>query len=352
MGTFSDSPIQNKTGDMIPCFEDIRQSREWKNHLQQAVRDTSTLLQLLELQEEALPYKVCDSSFPLMVPRSFVARMRKGDPFDPLLLQVLPLAEENAPSAGFHIDPLAEQSSDLPWLHKYQSRILVMPAASCAVNCRYCFRRHFPYQDHLLRADRFEELADYLSRHPDVNEVILSGGDPLLLDDQQLEKWASAISAWPQIRRWRIHTRLPVVIPERITANLQRILKENKPCTMMLHINHPRELDSFLTGKLKSLQSSGIHLFNQSVLLKGINDHADTLAELSERLFEAGVIPYYLNLLDRVQGAAHFEVPEANARELMRTLYKRLPGFLVPRLVREVPGAAHKVPIDPGFGIP
>ena len=283
--------------------------------------------------------------FPLRVPEPFLARMTPGNPGDPLLRQVLPLDVEAQPAAGFQPDPVGDRPALQPGgvLHKYHGRALLVTTGACAVHCRYCFRRHFPYADANASADRWQAALDYLSRHPEIPEVILSGGDPLSLSDRRLAALADGLAAIPHLRRLRIHSRLPVVLPERVDdAFLNWFAAGRLQPVMVIHANHGNEIDGQVAAALAKLRQRGVVLLNQAVLLRGVNDDVDALAQLGERLFESGVLPYYLHLLDRVQGAAHFEVPEAEAQALHRALSGRLPGYLVPRLVREEAGAAAK----------
>ncbi len=304
---------------------------------------------MLELEPVLLePARAAARLFPLRVPRAFVARMRKGDPDDPLLRQVLPLGMELKDAPGFSADPVGDLASrQRPGvLHKYRGRVLLITTGTCGVHCRYCFRRHFPYADEAARADGWREALDYLRGDTSVREVILSGGDPLSLNDRLLAELVSALQRIPHIYRLRIHTRQPVVLPSRVDASLLAWLAACRlQKVVVLHVNHAHELDAAVRTAFANFRQAGVMLFNQSVLLRGINDSVETLAGLSEALFAAGVIPYYLHMLDRVQGAAHFEVPENQARTLMGKLRTRLPGYLVPRLVREVPGALSKVPL-------
>jgi len=331
---------------MIPCFPTRWQSQDWKSQLSGAVTDRIQLLHLLNL-EEPMGTHISGTDFPLRVPLSFIARMRPGDWDDPLLLQVLPQNRENLPVPGFDTDPLQEQSSQTPWLHKYTSRVLVMLAGACAVNCRYCFRRHFPYSDYLLTPQRRQALYQYLNAHTDVSEVILSGGEPLLASDQYLADLLDQLSHIPHLRRIRIHTRLPVVLPARITDQFTAVLAAGRlNPVLVIHANHPAEINSEVAAALKRLVENGVSVFNQSVLLQNINAAATTLKHLYEALFECRVIPYYLHLLDPVSGAAHFAVSESKARQIMAQLWRELPGFLLPTLVREIPGQRHKTPID------
>ena len=283
--------------------------------------------------------------FPVRVPEPFVTRMVPGDPHDPLLRQVLAVADERHAMPGFVKDPLDELEGPMPGvLHKYRSRVLVIYRGGCAINCRYCFRRHFPYQENTLTARDIDGLVSYLKAHPEVNEVILSGGDPLMADDQALSGLFVRLESVSSIHRLRIHTRLPIVIPERVTDLLcQAIAATALPVVMVLHSNHANEIDQSVMDAVSQLRVVCRSVLNQSVILKGINDSADVLIALSERLFEAGIDPYYLNVLDRVSGAHHFDVSDLEVAALHQALLNALPGYLVPKLVREVPGIGHKV---------
>lgn len=283
--------------------------------------------------------------FPVRVPEPFVTRMVPGDPHDPLLRQVLAVADERHAMPGFVKDPLDELEGPMPGvLHKYRSRVLVIYRGGCAINCRYCFRRHFPYQENTLTARDIDGLMSYLKVHPEVNEVILSGGDPLMADDQALSGLFVRLESVSSIHRLRIHTRLPIVIPERVTDLLcQAIAATALPVVMVLHSNHANEIDQSVMDAVSQLRAVCRSVLNQSVILKGINDSADVLIALSERLFEAGIDPYYLNVLDRVSGAHHFDVSDLEVAALHQALLNALPGYLVPKLVREVPGIGHKV---------
>jgi EF-P beta-lysylation protein EpmB len=283
--------------------------------------------------------------FPVLVPRGFVARMRRGDPYDPLLLQVLPRESEREETAGFTADPLAEQAAlAAPGLiQKYAGRALLLVTGGCAVNCRYCFRREFPYAASGATAAGLEAALDAVAADASLAEVILSGGDPLLVDDERLAAIVARIERVGHVRRLRIHTRLPVVLPERVTDGLVDLLAGTRlACTVVLHANHAAELDATVAAAAARLREGHAVLLNQSVLLRGVNDTADVLAALSERLIDLGVVPYYLHLLDRVRGTADFEVSEAEALDLHAALRARLPGYAVPRLAREEPGAPAK----------
>jgi EF-P beta-lysylation protein EpmB len=290
-------------------------------------------------------------TFALRVPQSFVRRMRPGDAHDPLLRQVLPLAAEvaNGP-AGYGPDPLGERSAvrSAGLLQKYRGRALLITTGACAIHCRYCFRREFPYGEQQGEAPRFSAALEEIAQDTSLEEIILSGGDPLSLSDARLDSLTSALGAIAHVRRLRIHTRTPMVLPSRVDDGLVAWLTGlTLPTTIVLHANHPRELDADAAAACVRLRGTGVTLLNQSVLLKGVNDDALVLAQLSRRLFEVGVLPYYLHLLDRVRGAHHFAVGERRARRIAGELAAQLPGYLVPRLSQEVEGAPAKVVLAP-----
>lgn len=334
---------------MIPVKAWPAQPRRWQALWREAITDPHELLALLGLSDRAaelLP--ASDTGFAMRVPRGFVARMRRGDRHDPLLRQVLPLAAELAEAAGFTHDAVGDLAARVGHgvLHKYRGRALLIATGSCAVNCRYCFRRHFPYADETAAANRWRDAVDAIAADPSIAEVILSGGDPLSLSTPKLAELTDALAAIPHVRRLRIHTRLPVVLPERVDAELTDWLA-GLPFqrVVVLHANHANELDETVARACATLREAGATLLNQSVLLAGVNDRADALQALSERLFECQVLPYYLHQLDRVAGTAHFEVGDDPARALLAEIAAALPGFLVPRLVREIPGATAKTPL-------
>ncbi|MGA9851953.1 MAG: EF-P beta-lysylation protein EpmB [Gammaproteobacteria bacterium] len=324
-------------------------STQWQTELANAVHDPAELLRMLELDPALLePAQTAGRQFSLRVPRAFVARMRKGDAADPLLHQVLPLGEELRDTPGFDSDPVGDlHSRQRPGvLHKYHGRVLLITTGACGVHCRYCFRRYFPYEDETARRDHWREALEYLRTDESISEVILSGGDPLTLTDQVLTELVVALQRIPHIKRLRIHTRQPIVLPSRVDESLLTWLGNCRlQKVVVLHVNHARELDAAVVEALSKLRGTGATLFSQSVLLRGVNNSVETLAALSEALFATGVVPYYLHLLDRVRGAAHFEVSEDEAGTLVGGLRARLPGYLVPRLVREIPGAPSKVPL-------
>lgn len=325
-------------------------ANDWKTILRQAISNPMELWNELQLEPQALPTTgAAIDDFSLRVPRGFVARIEKKNPNDPLLLQILSQVDELVTYPGYYPDPLNEkQSNPIPGLlHKYHGRVLVVLSGACAIHCRYCFRRHFPYKQNNPGKRGWKRIFDYIKINDTVNEVILSGGDPLIVKDEQLSTFILHVEAITTIKRLRIHTRLPVVIPERVTTELIRILSSTRlKTTVVIHCNHPNEINQSVIDALDLLHSSKITLLNQSILLKKINDNSKILIHLSERLFDAGVLPYYLHLLDPVEGAAHFHVNEDKARHLMVAMMQHLPGYLVPKLVREIPGALSKVPIS------
>lgn len=323
----------------------------WRRQLAEAVREVGELWRLLALPADLLPAaRRAAEGFPLLVPRGFLARMRPGDPGDPLLRQVLPLGDELASPPGFTADPLQEGGCGTApgLLSKYRGRALLVTTGACAVHCRYCFRRHFPY-DELPRGARWWLPAmETLRADPECHELILSGGDPLTLPDAQLAALLADAATVPHLTRLRVHTRLPVVLPDRVDDGLLAALTATRlSCSVVIHANHARELSDEVAAACSRLRGAGAMLLNQSVLLAGVNDDVVMLAELSERLAAIGVLPYYLHQLDRVAGAAHFAVDDERALALHRELHARLSGWLVPRLVRELPGMPGKMSLGP-----
>ncbi|MCE0732554.1 EF-P beta-lysylation protein EpmB [Halomonas sp. G15] len=321
----------------------------WQAQLAGAVRDPRELCRRLGLDERWLPgAEAGHELFEVRVPEAFLSRMRPGDPHDPLLRQVLPLDEEVRPTPGYVADPL-EEAAHTPakgLIHKYSGRVLLIASPACAVNCRYCFRRHFPYAENSPSMAQWEATLDTLRDDTTIHEAILSGGDPLAASDRRLAWLVARLEEIPHLTRLRIHTRLPVVIPQRIDDTLLAWLGGTRlQKVIVLHINHANEIDDAVIAACARLREAGVTLLNQSVLLRGVNDSVAALATLSERLFEAGVLPYYLHVLDPVAGAAHFDVPDDEARELVAGLRELLPGFLMPRLVREIPGEGSKTPL-------
>lgn len=337
-----------KSAGMIAQTSPLIQPEAWQRDLREAYRRPADLLTALGLPADLhAADRHAEARFPFRVPRPFAARMRHGDPADPLLLQVLPQHAEGLASPLFVADPVGDLAAERApaLLQKYEGRALLLITGACAVNCRYCFRQHFPYAGK-LGEDELEQALAALAADPSVHEIILSGGDPLTLRDDALAGLVTRLARIPHLRRLRVHTRLPVVIPNRVTDGLLALITHTrlKP-VVVLHVNHAREIDASLAAAARRFVEARVPLLNQSVLLAGINDDLTALAELSEALFDASILPYYLHRLDRVAGAAHFEVPARRARALAAALRAHLPGFLVPRFVQEVPGAPAKLPL-------
>jgi len=338
----------NKTPVIIPRIVAPEHRPLWQQVLSQGIRSVAELLAALDIDPAEMDIPAQNSEFPLRVPRGFAGRMVKGDHRDPLLLQVLPLAAEAIHAAGYSRDPLRELAAmPVPGLlHKYHGRALLTITGACAIHCRYCFRRHFPYRQAIPADGGMKEIVSYLCRHAEIHEIILSGGDPLMLSDERLNSLTEQLQAIPQLQTLRIHTRLPVVLPERIDAGLLAwIGRQRLRVVIVVHCNHPNEIDTSVTAALLALRQSGVTLLNQSVLLHGINDDTATLTSLSEALLASGVLPYYLHMLDKVQGAAHFAVDPDFARNLAEVLRNTLPGYLVPRLVVDMPEQDSKIPL-------
>lgn len=329
------------------------QGEQWQDDLRNVIEDVSTLCHMLELPEDLIEQQLlANPQWKLRVPRPFVNKMRKGDIADPLLLQVLPSRLELINVAGFVDDPLQEtgQSPATGIIHKYHGRVLLLAASACAVHCRYCFRREFDYAAHSQSRAQWQDSLQYIANNADINEVILSGGDPLILTDQHLHWLIEQIGQIEHIKRLRIHTRLPVVIPSRINKSLLDTVNGSRLKTVMvIHCNHAQELDPALALALDELHANNVTLLNQSVLLKGVNDSPVAIRELSERLFECHVHPYYIHLLDPVSGSSHYEVCQEQAEKIVAEASTQLPGYLVPKLVREVPNKAAKQSILANF---
>ena len=342
----SDPPTIRAVAHESPCAEpSVFEPTSWQNALREAIREPTELLETLDLDPTSMgELEPGLSEFPLLVPRAFVARMRKGDPRDPLLLQVLPQRREQLDTPGFSRDPLGEAAlASHGVLKKYAGRALLVATGACPVHCRYCFRRHFPYAEQTAGRNHWSHAFEALRQAEDVTEVILSGGDPLSLADRRMAELVSAVEELDFVDTLRVHTRFPIILPERVNAALLDTLsKTHLNTVLVVHCNHAREIDDSVRAALQALKSTGTQLLNQSVLLFGINDTVERLEALSRTLFDCGVLPYYLHLLDPVAGAAHFEVAESRARELIIGLQRRLPGYLVPRLARDVPGELSK----------
>ena len=340
----ANAPIHPKPDQPTPL-----QPARWQQGWRDAVRDPRELLSLLGLEALAAHVSAqANAQFPLRVPRGFVARMRHGDAQDPLLRQVLPLDEEMRVVPGFSLDAVGDEAAraGTGLLHKYQGRALLVATGSCAVNCRYCFRRHFPYAEQTAAREGWREAVESIRADASIEEVILSGGDPLSLATSKLAELTDALAGIGHLKRLRIHSRLPVVLPERVDAALcQWLAALPWPVAFVIHANHANEFDACVDAALARLRQAGAQLLNQAVLLRGVNDSVEALTGLSERSFAAGVLPYYLHQLDRVAGVAHFEVDDGQALALHTALRARLSGYLVPRLVREVAGDPGKRPL-------
>lgn len=325
-------------------------TNSWQNALMNAVTDPAELLELLQLDRALLEAaKRAAALFPLRVPRRFVALMEKNNLADPLLRQVLPLGAEIAEVAGYTADPLGEaKANPIPGLlHKYQGRVLLTFSGQCGINCRYCFRRAFPYAENNPGMAGWEKVLSYIQQDTTIKEVILSGGDPLIATDAMLKTFREKLALIPHVQRLRLHSRMPIVLPERITADFIAAISHPRLKTILVvHCNHPREIAADVKQAMQRLAAAGIVLLNQSVLLQGVNDEIETLVTLSEALFAAGIQPYYLNVLDKVQGATHFDLNLTVARQLHWGMIQRLSGYLVPKLVQEQASAPAKLPVE------
>ncbi|WNO08136.1 EF-P beta-lysylation protein EpmB [Teredinibacter sp. KSP-S5-2] len=322
------------------------QAKSWQEELSQLITDPKTLFEVLELPESMLDAAYqAHKAFPIRTTFSYTQNINKGDIHDPLLRQILPIGEELEHVEGYSNDPVGEEHTTVApgVVHKYHGRVLLIGATQCAINCRYCFRRAFDYSANNPSRAQWQLSLQYIENDPSIEEVILSGGDPLAQSDAQISWLISQLDQISHLRRLRIHTRLPVVLPSRITQNFCRILNNSRlEKVLVIHCNHPRELSSQVSESLEKLAQEGVTLLNQSVLLKGVNDNTDTLKKLSKELFRYRVLPYYLHLLDKVHGAAHFSVSTNTATEVYQNLIAELPGYLVPKLVQEIAGEKSK----------
>ncbi|ROR98770.1 L-lysine 2,3-aminomutase [Sinobacterium caligoides] len=338
-----DNPIMTS---IIATSIDNESQSSWQQQLANLITDSQQLIDYLQLpQSYRASIDAAIEAFPLRVPMAFLQRINKGDPHDPLLKQVLPLDTELNSHPHYSLDPLQELNANpVPGIiHKYHGRVLLMPTRACAIHCRYCFRRHFPYDDNTPSRQEWQKSLNYLREDPTIEEVILSGGDPLAASDRQLEWLCQQISDIPHIKRLRIHSRLPIVLPDRIDENFLRWSSASRlQMIMVVHSNHAQEIDQHVGLALNKMQQNGFIIFNQTVLLRDINNNLNILSALSKRLIETGVIPYYLHLLDKVQGAEHFDINRDEAIELHRQLRDTLPGYMVPRLVQELAGEGSK----------
>jgi len=333
----SSIPVENNT-----------HPEDWKSILSQSKITTKELLDYCQLDQHPLASASAEDLFPLRVPHTYLAKIKKGNPNDPLLLQILPQKAEHIPVTGYTNNPLNEDAySPIKGLiHKYPNRVLLITSSTCVINCRYCFRRTFPYLDHRQSKDEWKAALKYIRERETINEVILSGGDPLIQNNDYLFWLLSEIDSITHIKRIRIHSRLIISLPQRIDKEfLARLTAIKKQKIVITHCNHPNELGADVKKAIDSLSSQNVTLLNQSVLLKSINDNPETLKELSESLYDTGILPYYLFLLDPVEGAAHFDISLPQAKAIYKQLLTKLPGFLVPRLSREIPGEESKTPI-------
>lgn len=324
---------------------------DWQTAIKRAIRSTSQLRKILGLpgaSDGDGRGLEGERSFPTFVPWEFLSRIQPGDPADPLLRQVMPLPDEQLEQAGYHADPVGDLQAQVAGgvLQKYQGRALVITNGACGVHCRYCFRRQFPYSAAGSRSENWNPSIRFLRDHAEIQEVLLSGGDPLTVTDPKLDELIGMIEAIPHVRRLRIHTRMPIVIPQRVTPALTgRLARSRLAVWMVVHANHPRELDAHVLDRIAQLIDSGIPVLNQAVLLRGVNDDAETLIGLCQTLVDHRVQPYYLHQLDRVRGASHFEVPVAEGRRLINRLRESLPGYAVPTYVVEQSGERSKTPL-------
>lgn len=341
---------------MHASSSELFQAESWQKAMQEAFTSSNELIKHLGLSDKlSLGAQSAATKFPLRVPKRFVDKIAFGDINDPLLKQILPLQEELNKHPEYLVDPLNEQKKNPSpgLLHKYKSRALLILTQACAIHCRYCFRREFNYQENKLNPSTLTETIHYIQQHKAINEIILSGGDPLMLSDEKLQVIFNALTTLPQLKTIRLHSRVPIVLPERLTPSLFKLFaKTPKKIVMVVHTNHPNEFkDSYTQQALQQFSEKRIPIFNQSVLLKGINDNPDTLIQLSYQLFDNGIMPYYLNTLDKVTGTEHFAITQKQTQKLYWALLENLPGYLVPKLVQENPALPFKVPLclDIGF---
>jgi EF-P beta-lysylation protein EpmB len=328
----------------------LKNLSSWQHELNHLVTDPRELIESLQLGEQWLaPAIAAAKAFPLRATQSYVDRIEPGQPDDPLLRQILPLHAELQENENYSVDPLGEQQANkAPGLiHKYHGRVLLVFAPQCAINCRYCFRRHFDYKGNTPSRQQWQQAIEYIRQNQSIDEVILSGGDPLVVADKHLSWLIDELNGILHVQRLRIHSRLPVVLPQRITPELLALLKNSRlDCVMVIHCNHPQELSGEVVDTLQTMRDQGLALLNQSVLLRGVNNDSRTLIKLSKQLFTVGVLPYYLHTLDKIAGAAHFDLSDQEIKNLYRSLLKKLPGYLVPKLVKEVQGKLYKLPVS------
>jgi len=333
---------------MIPLSEQILQQKSWQQQIASSFRDPIELLQYLKLtHHSALVSAMADKNFAMRVTRDFADCMQPGDPHDPLLRQVLPRHEETQYDATLNRDPVGDLIAEARpgIIHKYRSRALLITTAACAIHCRYCFRRHFPYQQSTAHSHHLENSLDYLAHNTDINEVILSGGDPLTLSDQQLGKLIKQLESISHLKTLRIHSRLPIILPDRLSDDLQQLLQGCRfKIVLVTHCNHANEISAKVAKALQNFNYAGLTMLNQAVLLNGVNNNIETLVNLSQRLFEVNILPYYLHMPDPVEGSLHFQLNKNACISLHDQMRKHLPGYLLPQLVEDIPGSDCKRP--------
>lgn len=339
-----------KTIPIISANSFTTPENSWQQQLAQAITDPQELLDALNLSCDTFgSFAEANRQFNVKVPYAYLKKMQAGQPDDPLLLQMMAQSQEMLNPEGYHADPVGDLNAEKTpgLLHKYHGRVLLITTAACAVHCRYCFRRHFPYAQQQASREQWQQALSYIKNNSSIQEVILSGGDPLTLSDEKLSKLIRQLENIPHLKRLRIHSRLPVVLPARITHELlQRLASSRFTVCMVIHANHANEITTADKAALLKLKDAGVQLLNQAVLLNGINHKLEDQINLSETLFDAGVLPYYLHLLDPVQGAAHFDVKLEHAKRLITKMQAQLSGYLVPRLVRELAGESSKTPAN------
>ncbi len=327
------------TLDYIDC------NATWQEQLKDTVNNIDTLCAALDLNPSTLNLNI-NPKFPIRVPKAYLNKISKNNPLDPLLLQVLPLNQELHITPNYCQDPLNEHKFlKAPGLiHKYKNRVLLTLTSACGIHCRYCFRQNFPYSENIIPNKNRQLQLDYIKNNSHINEIILSGGDPLCVNNKYLDNLFTDLSQIDHIKTIRFHSRMPIIIPDRIDTGFIDVLNNHKKFKIVLvtHCNHPNELDDTIKAKMELLIKNNITLLNQSVLLKNINNCPDILTNLSNKLFDYRIIPYYLHLLDKVQGVGHFDVDINEVKQIMHKVQSNLPGYLVPKLVREIPGEVSK----------
>lgn len=342
----SSSPAVSRSQDRAIRPAHNVQSVDWQLAMKRAIRSQSELRRYLNLEVD--PAASAAEDFPTFVPLELASRITPGDPDDPILRQVLASTAELVEAVGYSSDPVGDLDADVGGgvLHKYAGRALIVTHGACAVHCRYCFRREFPYAESGSRREFWAPAVEYIAKDESIEEVLLSGGDPLTLTDGVLFRLIDEIESVGHVRRLRIHTRLPIAIPQRITTELVgRLSRSRLAVWVVVHANHAQEIDCAVTDSLGRLRRGGISVLNQAVLLAGVNDDVAALANLSRELVNLGVQPYYLHQLDRVRGSSHFWVEIERGKRIMDELRQQLPGYAVPKYVIEQSGEKSKTPI-------